>query len=323
MLPVTPRHQSILSYARETHPVQFSTIITLFISFELATIGFFAIHGYSATSIAAVTLKNTLYSLPIIFLWIQYLRVRREHSFLERFALLNGYTFNEDGVVNEAYGSLFRVPGQQRIRDLVSGVYNDHSLHIFLYQLTIGSGRTRRILATTVFEIELTTPIPPLLLLHKTSAFLGSDGLQQAFGTSNSISLEGNFNDHFTLYAFPGTQITALQIFSPDTMALLLDATHPFSVEFAGNHIYLYANGYVSDGSVIDKAFTLAKQLASHLNPVAERMNQFSPVTSSPIALDTGWHPSVTPGTKIIFIVSMLFVLYHFGAVHFAFKLRG
>lgn len=55
------------------------------------------------------------------------------------------------------------------------------------------------------------------------------------------VSLEGDFDTHFALYAPAGYERDALYLFTPDVMALLIDETGDLDVEVIGNRLTIYS----------------------------------------------------------------------------------
>lgn len=55
------------------------------------------------------------------------------------------------------------------------------------------------------------------------------------------VSLEGDFDQHFALYAPVGYERDALYLFTPDVMALLIDETGDLDVEVAGDRLTIYS----------------------------------------------------------------------------------
>jgi hypothetical protein len=55
-----------------------------------------------------------------------------------------------------------------------------------------------------------------------------------------TLSLEGDFNEHFTLYAPKEYERDALYIFTPDLMALLIDTVAQFDVEVIDDQLFVY-----------------------------------------------------------------------------------
>jgi hypothetical protein len=219
----------------------------------------------------------------IVFMfWVYKLKKQFEAAFLEEFAVANGYTFDEDGTVDETYGSIFRVKGRQSVSDVITGQYSGSALRIFLYEDVIGYGRYQQRYQDTVIELDLHGQLPDLLMVNNQSRF-GHLNLASSFGVKNKVSLEGDFNKYFTLYAPQGNEVEALEVFSPDTMTLMEDESRHYTVEFAGNRIYIYANSFVSKTDNLTQLFTLAKKLIEKLGPLASRLKNDSAIVAAPM----------------------------------------
>jgi len=220
--------------------------------------------------------------LVVFSSWLYKLRKQFEAAFLEEFALANKYSFDKDGTIDETYGSIFRLKGRQSVSDVVTGTYEGSSLRLFLYELVVGSGRYQQRYQDTVIELDLNGQLPNLLMVNKHSKF-GQLNLTGAYGIKNTISLEGDFNQFFTLYAPQGDEIEALEVFSPDTMALMEDESKHYTVEFAGNRIYIYCNGFVATTDNLTQVFALAKKLINKIAPLANRLSKDSAIISTPV----------------------------------------
>jgi hypothetical protein len=59
-----------------------------------------------------------------------------------------------------------------------------------------------------------------------------------------TLSLEGDFNEHFTLYAPKEYERDALYIFTPDLMALLIDNVSKFDVEVIDDQLFVYGSEF-------------------------------------------------------------------------------
>ncbi len=72
-----------------------------------------------------------------------------------------------------------------------------------------------------------------------------NDGLMGGVGLhltgQPTVTLEGDFSEHFTLYCPPGYERDALYVLTPDLMVDLLDETLPFDVELIGEWMFVYA----------------------------------------------------------------------------------
>ncbi|MFI5271295.1 MAG: hypothetical protein ACHQT9_04620, partial [Candidatus Saccharimonadales bacterium] len=134
--------------------------------------------------------------------------------------------------------------------------------------------------------------LPNLLMINKKSKLGGLD-ITDAFDEKHTISLEGDFNDYFTLYANQNNEIEAREVFTPDTMALMEDNSKHYSVEFGGNRVYIYANGYIGNKQELIGAFTLAKKLIEKIGPLAERLARDSTIIPKPLTI-ADVRPNVT-----------------------------
>ncbi|MEP6478259.1 MAG: hypothetical protein ABJB03_02615 [Rhodoglobus sp.] len=73
------------------------------------------------------------------------------------------------------------------------------------------------------------------------------------------LSLEGDFDSHFTLYCPKGYETDALAIFTPDLMALLIDEAGDLSVQILDNAIVFYSPRPFdfADPAVVDRLFRI------------------------------------------------------------------
>lgn len=83
------------------------------------------------------------------------------------------------------------------------------------------------------------------------------------------LSLEGGFNDYFTLYAPKDYERDALYIFTPDLMALLIDGATWCDVEIVDSQIYFYSAynkfDYVKEMEFVWKAFRIMSIMGAKL----------------------------------------------------------
>jgi len=86
--------------------------------------------------------------------------------------------------------------------------------------------------------IRLNTHLPNILLLSRLNA-TGTDIWRTIPVRSEKISLEGDFDNYFTLYAPAGYDADALYLFTPDIMANLMDKVAPFDVEIIDDWVLL------------------------------------------------------------------------------------
>lgn len=94
-------------------------------------------------------------------------------------------------------------------------------------------------------HVALSAPSTHYLLDGKANNRFGGS-VAWSLQTSQKLLLEGDFNEHFTLYCPPGRERDALQIFTPDVMALLIDHGAAWDVEIVDDNLFVYSSRTLS-----------------------------------------------------------------------------
>jgi hypothetical protein len=316
-------NKSLWAYIKSRKLKQFLLLAPVVILWEgLSVFVLIAVLRTQTSSNGAI--KGPLYMAmaPVVIFagWLAKLRQEFEDAFLEEFAKSNGFNFSKNGSVDITYGSIFRIPGTaKQVSDVLTGEYKGADLRIFLFRLVKGSGRNQRDYNDTVVELDLNGKLPNLLMINNKSKLGGLD-ITDAFDEKHKISLEGDFNDYFTLYGNQNNEIEARQVFTPDTMALMEDNSKHYSVEFGGNRVYIYANGYIGNKQELIGAFTLAKKLIDKIGPLAERLAKDASIIPKPLTL-AEVRPNVTRkrtiktflaiiiGAPLVLVIFLLIIL--------------
>ncbi len=257
-----------------------------------------------ALAIAIFILASRTYTQPQVINWcgliivvilghsITRIRTLHEQALLERFARTNHFDFRPTGVVDESYGTIFRVsPGLSRVRDIVAGTFDGHDIRLFGFSYEVPAGRSTRTVEATVCEIDLNGKLPHLLLLNRKipaalSYFVDTDNISPFFGPRESVSLEGDFNQHFTLLGSPGETEPALEVFTPDIMAIMEDSATKFTTELVANKIYIYSAGLIKQEADLTTMFGIAEHLIPKLDPLARRLATDTTIpTTAPVVL--------------------------------------
>jgi hypothetical protein len=97
--------------------------------------------------------------------------------------------------------------------------------------------RTSRLSDHGYLSIRLPRSLPHFVV----DAHANGRSLPLPLKAKNRVSLEGDFDDHFALYAPTGYERDALYLFTPDVMALLIDETGDLDVEVIGDRLTIYA----------------------------------------------------------------------------------
>jgi hypothetical protein len=85
--------------------------------------------------------------------------------------------------------------------------------------------------------MQLERAVPQLVLDAKKNG----SSIPMPIGGGQTLTLEGDFNKHFTLYCPRGYERDALYVFTPDLMALLIDETGDLDVEIVDDMLFVYA----------------------------------------------------------------------------------
>ncbi|MFT2706618.1 hypothetical protein [Clavibacter zhangzhiyongii] len=99
----------------------------------------------------------------------------------------------------------------------------------------------RRARRTGWTYVALTLPVPlPHLLLDATAGARGGRDLPASVARGQRLSLEGDFDRHFRLYAPGEYERDALYLLTPDVMAALVDDAAGFNVEVVDRRIVFF-----------------------------------------------------------------------------------
>ena len=149
---------------------------------------------------------------------------------------------------NPAYTGMIFQQGHSRHASNIIYVPENESFAAFEmgdYQYTTGSGKERETHDWFYMSIEMDRQLPHMVLDSRANnvKFFGKDlmtNLPEPFSKDQILSLEGDFNTSFTLYAPKEYERDALYIFTPDLMTLLMDQSTQFDAEIIDNEVYFY-----------------------------------------------------------------------------------
>ncbi len=155
------------------------------------------------------------------------------------FAEANELVFSSDNIAIDYPGSFFST-GSVRIADSL----RSSELHYFEvgnFRLTAaGQDRSNSAKLYGYIRLKLPRQLPHMLLLSRV-AKKSLPAIPIALDQHQRLSLEGDFDTVFTLYAPKAYERDALYIFTPDVMAKFMDIFGAFSIEIIEDEIYLYS----------------------------------------------------------------------------------
>ena len=163
---------------------------------------------------------------------------------LGRFADVNKMVFSQFLDEQNHNGMIFNLGSKGIIYDQIKGNYST-PFEIGNYQCTVGSGRSSRTTRYGYVLIQLDRDLPQMVLDSKSNNEnifgLSISNLPISFRKDQKLSLEGDFDSHFTLYAPDDYKEDALCVFTPDLMSLFIDESDSFDAEVVGNQLYIYS----------------------------------------------------------------------------------
>ncbi|WP_423922243.1 hypothetical protein ACPEEZ_02365 [Frigoribacterium sp. 2-23] len=105
--------------------------------------------------------------------------------------------------------------------------------------LTYRAPRSRRGTDWTYLAVALPAPLPHLIFDATSNDGVRSD-LPAGVARGQQLSLEGDFDRSYRVYAPGGYQVEALYVLTPDVMAALIDTAADFNVEIVGDALVFF-----------------------------------------------------------------------------------
>jgi hypothetical protein len=218
-------------------------------------LGFFAlvamlvVFGFAVT--AAVDGSPWLALLPLAVIAVivvgVVLLVRRgthqrwEHRLrLSRFADANGLLYSPGDPAPGYAGAIFGIGGSRQMSDHMrssAGRFIDYGN----YHYTTSNGKHQQRRDWGFLAIRLDRPLPHMMLDATANNGVFGSSLPRSFSRDQRLSLEGDFDRHFTLYCPSEYERDALYVFTPDLMVLLIDEAAAFDVEIVDDWLFVYS----------------------------------------------------------------------------------
>lgn len=160
---------------------------------------------------------------------------------MTRFAAANGFRFVEKSEGPNYPGAIFGLGSSRAVTDhfrTPEGRFIDFGN----YSYVTGSGRSRTTHRWGFLAMHLDRALPHMVLDSRSNnGLFGSTNLPAVFHKDQVLSLEGDFDQFFTLYCPKEYERDALYVFTPDLMALLIDEAAPFDVEIVDQWLFVFS----------------------------------------------------------------------------------
>ena len=202
---------------------------------------------------------------------------KQEMIFMQQIIALLGFTPVEDISMDTVSGALFSFGHDKYFAHASEGTYEGIPVRLYHYNTTIGSEKQQQELAFTVCEFTYLYHLPHISLSKKDKS-INSFGVAieeshiPALANSAPLKLEGDFNQFFVVATDEGFEVIALEVLTPDVMAILIDQKDRIDLESYGTKLYVYLPGYTSSkegmATFYENATTLATLLAPHFREV-------------------------------------------------------
>ena len=158
---------------------------------------------------------------------------------LDKFAAENGLSFRYD-IANPGYSGMIFDEGRSREIEELIALPNHWEVGNYTY--VTGSGKNSKQHYYGFIRIPLSRSLPHMVLDAKSNNLFGFiSTLSDTFDKNQTLSLEGDFDQHFTLYAPQQYERDALYIFTPDVMAALIDGGRGYDMEVIDTDLYIYS----------------------------------------------------------------------------------
>lgn len=188
---------------------------------------------------------------------------------LGEFAKANGMIFYSNSRFDGRPGLIFDSGHSKKFTGIITSKIHDFS-EIGNYQYTTGQGKSRRTHNYGYVRIKLPRRLPHMILDSKKNNFFGGrmSNLPTGFSKDQKMSLEGDFDKYFTLYAPAQYKTDALYIFTPDVMQALIGAVHNYDCEVIDDDFYIFSGSKIklTKKEALSDILAIAEKLKTELH---------------------------------------------------------
>jgi hypothetical protein len=156
---------------------------------------------------------------------------------LSEFAFINRWYFRSFTENPQLGGSLLTIGSERTLTDYLSPS-EGRSVGIGTYEYKDDYDTLQR---WGFLMVQLDRSLPHIVLESTANRDTVTGALPFAFDRDQIFSLEGDFDQYFTLYCPAGFETDALYVLTPDLMALLVDEVHGMHVEIKDDFLYVYS----------------------------------------------------------------------------------
>lgn len=221
--------------------------LAVLIAVALAVSVEFLLHNISLFESLNI-IAGTFILFGVILTIVTYVAVHavKERIRLKRFAEANKLIFYVKQPSGEKQtGAIFNVLDAHNQELEVVRSPGDPFYEFGNYSYVIGEGKNQIGRFFGFVHFKLSRHLPNILLSSHQDDHL-TKKLPLRPDTSQRLSLEGNFDDYFSLFVPKGYEEDALTIFTPDVMQMMIEAVHAYTCEIVDDDFYIYTDQFKS-----------------------------------------------------------------------------
>lgn len=233
---------------------------------------------FNAAKVASQPNNFVFYFLPVFFplVYIILLQNKIATVFWKQVAEINGWNYRDSGDPSGESGIMFQQGHSRAISRHIDGVIDGRQFRIFNYAFAIGYGRSRIAYQYVVFAFKFNGSFPHIYLNNKHNSY--------TIKTGEKIPLPLEFEKQFLLSAPRKYEIEALQIFTPDVLAKILDNGFAHDIEFVEQEVLMFVDGVINDFEKLENTFNKALELEDLLDEKLDRF-KFNTIGNMPHTL--------------------------------------
>jgi len=252
---ITPSDVIETARGNTSKPLFISVIVIILIVQTILLVSLPSIFTYTAKSGDLFTNNENVFGIAIacfillFFVMAVMVAIRkwvvatRQRVHLKTFALANGFTFLQSSHINadDYKGLIFN---QGHSKEIEYGIQSTDLRYEFAnYSYITSTGKDSTTHRTGFVRMKLPRRMPHMVLdATSNNLFKRFSNLPETFTSNQKLSLEGDFDKYFTLYAPAEYKTDALYVFTPDIMQLFIVNAHTFDAEVIDDDLYLYTS---------------------------------------------------------------------------------
>lgn len=213
---------------------------------------FWMIIGVIVFSIVSFGFLGLFLFFPFIF-YVAAVIGKAEDVYWKQIAENNGWQYKAVAEDLKEQGIMFQQGNSRRTVHLIQGNVDGRKFRMFNYSFTTGQGKEEATHWYTVFAFKFEGTFPHIYLNNKHNSY--------SVNVGEKLSLPAEFEKQFVLSAPRKYETEALEIFTPDILAKLLDGGFTHDVELVDHELIMFVDGSTDSFKKLEKEFNKVIEL--------------------------------------------------------------